>query len=250
MSGALPSSLREKFKLLRQWQMQQQDNFLQKQIEHKKLYGQLDERPVVSKEQELNYGADDQNETQSPSEQNSDQPGLMQRMSAGSLQKALSIALDDLNTNEDETDFDANDDTQTNEFSEHDNNSLVEYADEPSDEDEENLDENLWNKSSLLQTVVFQPDLQGGRESLSNNVNNGLIEDRDAWSDDSEDGESAKEIEGIYPIIYSEDNMSEADKTEICNEEIIVSNESASDEEGIDNNIDHQLVWFLTINCS
>ena len=107
MSGALPSSLREKFKLLRQWQMQQQDNFLQKQIEHKKLYGQLDERPVVSKEQELNYGADDQNETQSPSEQNSDQPGLMQRMSAGSLQKALSIALDDLNTNEDETDFDA-----------------------------------------------------------------------------------------------------------------------------------------------
>ncbi len=37
MSGALSNNLREKFKLLRQWQIQQHEDFIKKQMEHTQI---------------------------------------------------------------------------------------------------------------------------------------------------------------------------------------------------------------------
>ena len=241
----MASSLREKFKLLRQWQIQQQEEFLQKTL----LQGEKSRREIqnsLNKEQrqgirsfsDLERSVSNNSLNESDGYQQSfmeeavkpdqrlmermspgsletalrfDDPslqrGLLQRMTSNSLEHALSLAMNELQSQ------DASDDALGGSEKEYGNDD-VENTEEYNNEDKENeanemegdeLETNSWNTSGKLQTVIFKPKYQ-----LAN------------LEDSSETG-SLHDMDGFCPIVYSEDNLSHEgtdDENEQENEEI------------------------------
>eukprot|EP00794_Sanderia_malayensis_P014387 gene14387-15884_t len=238
MSGPLPNSLREKFKLLRQWQMQQQDDFLKKQIRYKQ--NQLLTIETMSPNvrhtsntvgNETDHEKDhlimeDESIEEEPLSKNLP---FLQRMSPNSLQTALSDALIDIarsdEDNEDEKktcnneadsvpeDIVDSDEYPKENFVNDDNNGIDCFNDNKScgsDDDDYTNSDNLWNRSEMLQTVVFNPKSFPDKKSQA----------EEPLSPASSILGSGSDVdEGVYPIVYSEDNVSENEENQIDNRE-------------------------------
>ena len=242
----MASSLREKFKLLRQWQIQQQEEFLQKTLQQeersrREVQNSLNDkqRQVTRSFSELEGSFSNNNLNESDGYQQSfieeavkpdqrlmermspgsleaalrfdDRPlerGLLQRMTSNSLEHALSLAMNELQSQ------DAGDDALEGSAKEYGNNDVEQTEEHHNDgreneanemEDDDDLETNSWNTSGKLQTVIFKP-----KEQLT---------DRE---ESSETG-SLHDMDGFCPIVYSEDNLSQEgtdDENEHKNEEI------------------------------
>ena len=246
----MASSLREKFKLLRQWQIQQQEEFLQKTLQQeersrREVQNSLnnEQRQGTRSFSELEGSFSNNNLNESDGYQQSfieeavkpdqrlmermspgsletalslrlrfdDRPlerGLLQRMTSNSLEHALSLAMKELQSQ------DAGDDALEGSEKEYVNNDVEQTEEHHNDgreneanemEDDDDLETNSWNTSGKLQTVIFKPKEQ--------------FTDRE----ESSETDSLHDMDGFCPIVYSEDNMSQEgtdDENEHKNEEI------------------------------
>ena len=219
------SSLREKFKLLRQWQMQQQEEFERIKTENTLKYNGSLNASIIDKNHSLPTASDivEEDAGEEGIENIDDESGdssdfkgeengevsslnkdLLQRMSAKSLEQALHFAVNELKAQKDlmeETQYE-NQSNEENSDNEHDDTNY--FANDS------------WNGNTKLQTAVFK------------GVVNKNSEIEEQFSDEDSEIEEVNQMDGFYPIIYSEDNASQGDADHISVEE-----------EEIDQNIDH-----------
>ena len=195
------SSLREKFKLLRQWQMQQQEEFERIKLEHSvkssnyddivndKLSNSIrisnDNREVEDVKDTENDGGHSlgfTHESASPVEQK-----FLKRMTSSSLEQALNLAVNELKSQHGLiTDLAGNDLAEGGECS------------DGEDSDRNYFENDSWNGNAKLQTAIFKGNLQSSE-------NNELSSDVESAPDE------VIGMDGFYPIIYSEDNASQGE---------------------------------------
>ena len=219
------SSLRDKFKLLRQWQMQQQEEFEKIKMEHSMKFttygnpaiGQMSEPLNFSNDKEDMGGTeniDDEGQTttefKGESVPSADQ-NLLKRMSSHSLEQALTLAVSELQS-------------QHGLIAESDGNEL-QHSNESSDGEENGnayFANDSWDGNAKLQTAIFKENLHRSPANVE------LFSDGEAAS------EGASDMDGFYPITYSEDNASEGK---------IISDDNHDDEADGDNYNYEHLVW-------
>ena len=223
------SSLREKFKLLRQWQMQQQDEFRKKTQEDAAIFQRtaksVDDSYVQQDDDDIT--GDDPNRSQSYEElssvelkeiSNPSDSRFLQRMTSNSLQQALLLAMNHLGPkNESSNDVDStnhsmgtkslgyngcdNDKSKNEENNEDDNHVDAVVDDNFNDENEGDIGANYFQdnlETSFLKTAIFKPKIEQSfcQDLLSSDIESGQEDEQN-------------EIDGFYPICYSEDNFSE-----------------------------------------
>lgn len=224
----MASSLREKFKLLRQWQIQQQEDFLRKTMQQEQMSREVQDSPNQEQREEIrsysasekSFSSNNLNENdyyQQSYEEKAAKPGhrlmermspgsletllrfddpplereLLQRMTSNSLEHALSLAMNELESQgasdalEGSQEQYRSDDVEQTE--EHHNQDMESEANEMEDS---NSERDSWSTSGKLQTVIFKP------------------KDQCANPEESSDTGSLHEMDGFYPIVYSEDNLS------------------------------------------
>lgn len=190
------SNLREKFKLLRQWQMQQQEEFERMKMEHTLRFNHIENdghKPVnnealptaysMRSEEMIEEECDDGPSTEEYEcrEELPRNKSLLQRMSSNSLEKALYMAVNELKLRGQATE-------KSDQFDE--NSDCEDYEDGASVIDSFNGDKKF--QASLLKgnKTCQNDELDSNGESMLEDVN---------------------ELDGFYPIIYSEDNASQGD---------------------------------------
>lgn len=217
-------SLREKFKLLRQWQMQQQQEFERMKMEHTKKFksyenisiDKADDAVQISKDNRELVDIENADHRDGHDAENEHEPippvgqKLHKRMSSNSLEQALHIAVNELKSQNvlntepvggELRDSDESSDGENNERNYFDNDSS--------------------NGSVKLQTAIF-------REKLHRNAaNDELCSNGESTTDE------IIEMDGFYPITYSEDNASQVGEANLSD---------ASAEDGSDYEKQHNYV--------
>ena len=180
-------SLREKFKLLRQWQIQQQKEFERMKMENATTFSNSpSSRDVAEYDSDKENFDNDVNTRHEGKKGNTSNEQLLQRMSANSLESALKLAASELKL-------------QNGSISE----SAADKTDENSDcENEETryFESDSWNGEMKLETAIFKEI-----------VDSKIHYQAGVLSDEESETEAINELDGFYPIIYSEDNASQGE---------------------------------------
>ena len=198
------SSLRDKFKLLRQWQMQQQEEFEKIKMEHSMKFTTYGNAAIdqISEPLHCSNDKDDLGNAESvddigqsateykgESVPSADQ-NLLKRMSSNSLEQALTLAVSELKL-------------QSGLTAEAHENELPHSTENFDDEDNGNayFANDSWDGSAKLQTAIFKDNLHRSPGNVE------LFSDVEAASEGASDMDG--DMDGFYPITYSEDNASE-----------------------------------------
>ncbi|XP_065055458.1 centromere protein J-like isoform X2 [Rhopilema esculentum] len=254
------SSLREKFKLLRQWQMQQQDVFRKKTQEDAAIFQRTansvdnsyvqDNDDIIGDDPNRSHGYEELSSVELKENSNPNESRFLQRMTSNSLQQALLLAMNQLgpkNENSNDADStnhsiskksmgynDCDDDKSRNEESNEDDNHVDVVVDDNFNDENDNegdiganyFQDNL--ETSLLKTAIFKPKIDQSfcQDLLSSDIESGQEDEQN-------------EMDGFYPISYSEDNFSEKSA-----EVDVYTDESQEDLEYPHQNIDSRRIPF------